>query len=157
MNEMSRTNTSQDPNLDDRLADFTDELLEGRMQQTTASTTDEDLLLLEDTILRLSKTFPPISVDEARVKQMQVRLKNRIRRESQEAEQPFWKKWFSNPQMGVFVGVMSILLMFIIASPYLTSAGSSTTATALTPVHGTFIVLGVVLVLVLIVWIKRRK
>jgi tetrahydromethanopterin S-methyltransferase subunit E len=88
---------------------------------------------------------------------MQVRLKNRIRRETQEAEQPFWKKWFSHPQTRVFAGVMSILIVFLIASPYLTSAGSSTTATALTPAHGTFIMLGVILVLVLILWNKRRK
>jgi hypothetical protein len=156
MNEMSRTQTSQNPNLDDRLAEFTDDLLEGRMQQT-ASTTDEDLLLLEDTVLHLSKTFPPISLNEARVKQMQVRLKNRIRRETQEAEQPFWKKWLSHPQTRVLAGVMSILIVFLIASPYLTPAGPSTTATALTPTHGTFIMLGVFLVLVLVLWTKRRK
>jgi len=153
---MSRTQNSQNPNLDDRLAEFTDDLLEGRMKQT-ASTTDEDLLLLEDTVLRLSKTFPPISLNEARVKQMQVRLKNRIRRENQEAEQPFWKTWFSHPQTRVFAGVVAILIMFLIASPYLASAGPSTTATALTPAHGTFIMLGVILVLVLVLWTRRRK
>ncbi|MDP1545953.1 MAG: hypothetical protein Q8L87_08015 [Anaerolineales bacterium] len=153
---MSRTNTSQNSNLDDRLADFTDDMLEGRMKQT-ASTADEDLLLLEDTVLRLSKTYPPVSLDEARVKQMQVRLKNRIRRETQETEQPFWKKWFARPQVRALIGVVSVLLLFVIASPYLTAAGSSTTAAALTPTLGTFIALGLTIMLVLILWIKRRK
>jgi hypothetical protein len=156
MDEMSRTNTSQNSNLDDRLADFTDDMLEGRMKQT-ASTADEDLLLLEDTVLRLSKTYPPVSLDEARVKQMQVRLKNRIRRETQETEQPFWKKWFARPQVRALIGVVSVLLLFVIASPYLTAAGSSTTAAALTPTLGTFIALGLTIMLVLILWIKRRK
>jgi hypothetical protein len=156
MDEMSLTYTSQYSNLDVRLADFTDDMLEGRMKQT-ASTADEDLLLLEDTVLRLSKTYPPVSLDEARVKQMQVRLKNRIRRETQETEQPFWKKWFARPQVRALIGVVSVLLLFVIASPYLTAAGSSTTAAALTPTLGTFIALGLTIMLVLILWIKRRK
>jgi hypothetical protein len=156
MDEMSRTKQTFNPNHDDRLAEFTDEVLEGRAQQT-ASNTDEELLLLKDTVLRLRKAYPPVSLDEARIKQMHVRLKNRMRREAQDEEQPFWKKWLARPQAGVLIGALGVLLIFVFASPYLNAAGSSTTAIALTPVQGTFAVLGLTLVIVLILWIKRRK
>lgn len=154
---MSRPDQNLKSNQDDRLAEFTDEVLEGRMQQP-ASNVDEELFLLEETVLRLRNTYPPVSLDEARVKQMHVRLKNRLRRETQDDEQPFWKKWLTRPQVRLAVGALGLLLLFVLASPLLTPAGSSTTATALASSQGKFVTAGLVTALVLIIlWIKRRR
>jgi hypothetical protein len=73
-------------------------------------------------VLRLRNAYPPVSLDEARVKQMHVRLKNRLRRKLRMMSNHFGKN-----------------------------------GSALTPTHGTFIMLGVFLVLVLVLWTKRRK
>lgn len=153
---MSRPNNTLKSNQDDRLADFTDEALVGQGQQS-ASTVDEELLLLEETVLRLRTAYPPVTLDEARVKQMRVRLKNRIKREEQEAKQPFWKKWLSLPQAGIVMGALSLLIVFILVFPSLTTAGSSTTATALTPTQGPWVAAGLAGVILFILWIKRRK
>lgn len=125
--------------------------------QQPASNADEELFLLEETILRLKHAYPPFSLDEAHVKQMHVRLKNRLRRESQDDEQPFWKKWLTRPQARLVIGALGLLLVFVLASPLLTTAGPSTTATALTSAQGKFVAAGLVVVMMLILWIKRRK
>jgi hypothetical protein len=156
MDKMSRPNQNLKSNQDDRLAEFTDEVLEGRMQQP-ASNADEELFLLEETILRLKNAYPPVSLDESRVKQMHVRLKNRLRRETQDDEQPFWKKWLARPQVRLAAGVLGLLLVFVLASLLLTKAGSSTTATALTSAQGKFVAAGLVVVMMLFLWIKRRR
>lgn len=153
---MSQPNQSLKSNLDDRLADFTDEALAGRMQQS-ASRADGRLLPLEETVLRLKNAHPPAALDEARVKQMLVRLKSRIRRETQETERPFWKDWLTRPQARMAAAVLSVLLLLALAFPFLTTSGSSTTATALTPAQGMYAAAGLAVVIVVILWIKRRK
>lgn len=157
MDEMSQIEQHSKPNLDDRLAEFTDEALAGRMQQA-ASDADEELLLLEETILRLRKVYPPISLDEARIKQMQVRLNNHIKRLAQDDQQPFWKTWLTHPQMGAVIGALVLLLIFLLASPFFSTAGSSATATAFAPTQSTvFLAVGLVAVAALVYWITRRK
>lgn len=155
---MSRISNPLKSDHDDRLADFTDGVLDGQVQ-TNASNADEELLLLEETVLHLKTVYPTIVLDEIRVKQMHARLKNRIKRDAQEAEQPFWKKWKSLLQMGgMLAGVLAMVLIFIFVSPFFATAGSFTTATALSPIKGTFMVLGLsVFVLLLLFWMRRRK
>jgi len=153
---MSQSSNPLKPNLDDRLADFTDDVLEGRKQDSISGMEDE-LLQLEKTVLQLRTAFPPIQVDEARAKQMQVRLKNRIKREEEEESLPFWKKLFATPQYAMMVGVVSLLIIFLLVFPTTTSPGSSTTATALDPAIGPFAAVGLAAVIIIILWIKRRK
>lgn len=153
---MNRPRHTLKSNQDDRLADFTDDVIEGHVQQS-ASNVDEELLLLEETVLRLKTTYPPVTLDEARVKQMHVRLKHRIKREKQEADQPFWKKWFSSPQIRIAAGALCLLIIFVLVFPLIPAAGSSTTATALTPAQRPLVAAGLAGVILLILWIKRRK
>lgn len=151
-------------NQDDRLADFTDQVLEGGIKQP-ASNADSDLLGLEETVLRLNKAFPPTPLNDASIKQMHVRLNARMRRESKNVEQPFWKKWFNQdwrygqlrPQVVMAFAVLALIVVFVIISPSLASAGSSATATALTPSQD--LVVGVALagLILIILWITRRK
>lgn len=152
---MGQMNQSLKSNLDDRLADFTDEALAGRIQQP-ASHAEVELLLLEETILRLKNAFPADPLDEARLKQMLVRLKSRIRRETEGTEQPFWKNWLIRPQTRL-AAALGILFLLALAFPYLTADGSSTPATALTPSLGIYAAAGLAAVIVVILWIKRRK
>ncbi len=126
--------------------------------QHNASDVDEELFQLEETVLHLRKTYPPISLDEARIKQMQVRLNNRIKRQALDDRQPFWRTWLTRPQTRMVIGALGLLLVFLLVSPYLTAAGSSTTATAFTPAGGTiFLAFGLVVVAALLYWIIRRR
>lgn len=153
---MSRNNQPLHSNLDDRLAEFTDDVLNGR-EDRRASDPDAELLLLEETVLRLKNTYPPPNLDAARVKQMQVRFKNRLKREEQETNKPFLEKWLPRPQVWALLGALGVIAGLMILSPYLASAGPSIAATALTPARGT--ILGVVLIVLvaLIFWNQRRK
>ena len=153
---MSQSSNPLKPNLDDRLADFTDDVLEGRKRDSVPGMEDE-LLQLEKTVLRMRTAFPPVDVDEARIKQMQVRLKNRIKREEEEAGQPFWARLFSTPQYAMVVGVVSLLIVFLVVFPTTTIPGSSTTATALNPAIGPIAAVGLAAVIIILLWIKRRK
>jgi len=157
---MNQSNNHPNSVQDNRLADFTDRVMAGKVRQVE-SDMDEELLILEKTVLRLNQAFPLVSLDEAAVKQMQVRLNARMRRERQETSQPFWRKWFE-PQFRLQFGmvlIISALVIVIAISPIsFATADSSMDATALTPTQGSIALAlaGVVLVL-LWIWIKRRK
>lgn len=153
---MSRHNQPLNSNLDDRLTEFTDETLAGQVDKT-ASDADGELLLLEETVLRLKNAYPPPSLDSARVKQMQVRFKNRLKRETQEDQQPFWKRWFQRPQVWAALGALSAMILFAILSPQFSTTGSSTSATALSPARGVVLGLALILLAVLLFWAQRRK
>jgi len=153
---MSQSSNPLKPNLDDRLADFTDDVLEGRKQDSVSSM-EEELLQLEKTVLRMRTAFPPIDMDEARIKQMQVRLKNRIKREEDQTSQPFWARLSSTPQYTMVVGVVSLLIIFLLVSPTVINTGSSTSAAATNSAIGPLVAGGLAAVIIIILWIKRRK
>lgn len=145
---------------DNKLADLTDRILKGRTDPP-ASTTDEELLGLEKTILRLTEAFPPEPVDDAKVKQMLVRFKARVRREEEEqaAKPSFWKRLFdfqSNPQVGLIFAVAVVLLLVIINVPDVQSPGSSISGTAISSTN-LYTILGLVGVLIIFYWFSRRK
>lgn len=145
------------PSQDDQLAEFTDQVLAGTTQKT-ASAADDDLLSLQDTVLRLYRAFPPDSPDRAAAKQMLVRLKARLKRERQNAAPSLWKRLLdfrSNPQFAVAVAAVAALAAAIIAIPVLSSAGAPVTGTAL---GGSILVFaGGIGILALIYWFVRRK
>lgn len=144
---------------DNRLADFADQVLNGKLKQAE-SNVSEELLGFEETILRLKHSLPSTPLDQATVKQMQVRLNARIRRERQEAKQPFWKKWFEPQfrlQYGMAFAVIALLIALVIFSPASPSAGSSITATALSPTENIFIAGILAGVILIFLWIKRPK
>lgn len=149
-------NSKQD---DDRLADFTDQVLEGKLAQAEADL-DEELLGLEKTILRLNRSFPPASLDQAAVKQMQVRFNARMRRESQEEKQPFWKKWFEpqlRPKFGMAFAAVALSIALVVLSTSSTNAGPLITATALTPTKSIYIAGILAGVILIFLWVKRPK
>ena len=145
---------------DNELADFADRILKGRMEPP-ASTSDEELLSLERTLLRLTDAFPQDPLDDAKSKQMLVRLKARMRREEEErAAQPsFWKRLFdfqANPQVGLLVAVAAIVVLAIVALPSVQPQGSAVSGTAFSG-SSIFTAVGLIAILLVFYWMSRRK
>ena len=143
-----------------RLADFTDQVLNGKLEKVE-SNVDGELLGLEETILRLKSSIPSTPLDQAAIKQMQVRLKTRIQREAREVQLPFWKKWIvSRPQLGMAFAVALVLVVLVIFSPSLSTAGPAPlTGTALAPssTKNILIVSIAAGVMLIFFWMKRPK
>ncbi len=155
---MDQTNEHPNPHQDDQLADFTDQVIKGRMK-TTASNPTDDLSGLEETILRLNSAFPQNPLDDAAIKQMHVRLKSRIRREGQTAKPSFWKKWFGSettPQFGLAFAVLAVLVVILVSTPSLGTTGSPITGTASTPAN-IYVAIGLAGLFVVLYFFTRRK
>jgi polyferredoxin len=153
--DMSKIDHTPKTNPDDRLAEFTDQVLSGKIQ-TIASGVDGELALLEATILLLINTYPPVPMDEARVKQMQVRLRRRIRREA-EAKPSFWENILPRFPVTAAISVLSLLFIALLISPFFAATGSSITAAAGSFKTPSFVALGAAACILLILWIRRAK
>ena len=144
---------------DNELADFADRVLQGKIDPI-ASSPDEERIGLEKTILRLATAFPPEPLEDAKSKQMLVRLKARMRREEEAAKPSFWKRLFdiqSNPQVGLLVAAAVVVMLLMVSLPSIEQPpGSSVSGTA---VSGTslFTILGLVGLLIVVYWISRRN
>ena len=155
---MDQINEKHNPQQDDQLADFVDQVIKGKMK-TSASNPTDDLFGLEETILRLNSSFPQDPLDEASIKKMHVRLKVRMRREEQSVKPSFWKKWFGvevTPQLGLAFAVLAVVVVALINSPSFTISGSATTGTASTPVN-LFVAAGLAGVFFILYLFMRRK
>ncbi len=157
---MTSSQDSLDSRRDEQLADFTDRLLSGQVNKAE-SNADPELHHLEETVLRLNQTLPQTSLDQAAVKQMWVRLNARARRETQQGEGSFWKRWFLpiqvRPQFGMALGAIALIVLLVVVIPSFASGGSSTIATALTSSQGLAMVLLLAGVIFFIFWVTRRK
>ncbi len=141
-------------NPEDQLADFTDRVLAGKTA-ALASPSDPELRQLEETALRLSQAFPGRTPDEKTSKHMLADFKSRLRR--RDASRPAWQSQQTRRQIGLALAGAAILVSLVILVPFLTTGGGSTQGTAgLQPLNiGLLIGLGVVLILAL--WLVRRK
>lgn len=152
--------SQHDTNKDNQLADFADQVLQGKIN-TLASSADADMARLEETILRLKRTLPSNAPDAAKTKQMLVRLKARIKREEETEKIPFWKKLFdfqSNPQVGMLMVIAAVLILAVITVPSLELGGSSNPTTGTANNNAAILIGGgIVGVLLLVYWIFRRK
>lgn len=139
-------------NKDNQIADFAD-------GKRSASSTDPELVHLEETILRLKRNLPTTGPDSATAKQMLVRLKARIKREEEMPKVPFWKKLFdfqANPQIGMILAVATILILAVVTIPSLQSGDGTVTGTA-SNTNNIVIVGGLVILILLTYWFARRK
>lgn len=156
---MSQPNEHTDLQKDDHLVDFTNQVLNGKTRQT-ASTSDEELLGLERTILRLKDSLPSASPDEALTKQMLVRFKARVRREEQNAPLSFWKRLFdfqANPQVGMIMAVVAVVALALVTITFLQPPGYTLMGTSSGSAVTLFIGVGLFLILILVYWFSRRK
>ena len=156
---MSLQNENLEIHLDNRLAAFTDDILVGKVK--AVSDPEEELFQLKQTILRLKSAYPPIEVGGAQIKQMYVRLKNRTKREDIKPKLPVWRQWLGSlqtrPMAQLTAAMVGILLVFIFLAPTFSSAGSSIAATAMHPIQGFWVLVLGSAVIILFVWIVRRK
>jgi hypothetical protein len=155
---MKQSTERLDLEMDNRLTEFADQVMEGKMDQTD-SNADEELLGLEKTILRLNHSLPPVSMDESAIKQMQVRLNARMRREARETRPPFWKEWFFSParlQFWAGAAAVGLLVLLVVFLP-LSAGNGSTAGAALKPIGSTVLVAALVTGVLYIFWIMRRK
>ncbi len=150
--------------LDDRLADFTDQVLAGKTEQS-ASRADDELLSLEETILRLNQAAPRVELNETEIKHMYARLNARIRRESGQAKPTFWQKWFTGqrayshprPQAAIMALILILGALALLITPMFSAGGPTLTATAFANTQ-TILTLGALAgVILLALWINRRK
>jgi hypothetical protein len=91
---------------------------------------------------------------------MLVRFKNRVSREEARAAKPsIWKRIFdfqSNPQTGLLLAVVAVLILAVAALPLLQPPGSSVTGSAMTN-SNFYIAAGLALVLLALYWVSRNK
>jgi len=155
---MDKINKNLDLQKDDQLADFADQVINGNTKQNASPPTDE-LFGLEETILRLNSSLPPVSLDDAKVKQMHVRFKARIRREEQSVTSSFWQKWFSRestPQLALAFAVLAVVIVAIVGAPSFGLTGSTSAGTAFTP-GSIFLAIGMAAVFFILYWFARKR
>jgi hypothetical protein len=156
------TDTNKKFSQDEELSNFADQVLKGQMK-TTTSDSNEELKKLEETILRLHNTMPSSPLAESTKKQMLVRLNARIRREKEQPERKsFWASLFdgsqSRLQFATAMGVIALLIVAVVVSPFLGTDGSSTTVgTALTASRNILLPAILLGLIAIILWIKRKK
>lgn len=137
---------------DNHIADFID----GK----TASSSDPQLVQLEETILRLKHGLPNKTIDSATSKRMLVRLKARMKREEEATSIPFWKKLFnfqSNPQVGMLIAISAVLILAVVTVPSLQTGGGGTVTGTASNSNPTLIIGGIILIVVGIYLRSRRK
>jgi hypothetical protein len=140
-----------DINKDNQIADFAD-------GKRTASSSDPEMVSLENTILSIKKNLPSEAPDSATTKQMLVRLKARIKREEEAPKVSIWKKLFdfqSNPQVGMILAVATILILAVVTIPSIQGDGAIIGTASST--NSILVVGGVIVVILLGYWLVRRK
>ena len=160
----TKFDSNPSPQTDNRLADFADQVL-AEMAKQTESTADNDLRGLEEAILQLKRAFPTEPLDEAASKRMLFSLNARIRRESQPADLPFWKKWFTGgwqsqqtrQRTRLALAGLVMLIAAVLVIPVLNTAGQGLSGAA---GLNEPILVGAIAVIILagvFIWLGRRK
>ena len=145
---------------DNELADFVDQLLDGKTPP--ASTSDEELVGLEKTLLRLNDAFPPENLDEAKSKQMLARLKTRMRREEEEkaAKPSFWSRLFdlqANPQVGLLIAAAVVVVFVIVSVPAVVQPSGSAVSGTASSGGSMYVGLGLLALLFIVYLVSRKK
>jgi hypothetical protein len=152
---MTRSSKPSSQNQDDLLAEFTDRLLEGKADQA-ASSPDAELRGLEETVLRLNRAFSKGALDASSARGLQSDFQARVRKENR-AQQPAWRSRQSRQRFGLLFAGIAILIVVLVITPLLPVDNGNILGTAGTqlPVIGAAVVL--VALLLLALWLARRK
>jgi hypothetical protein len=150
-----RSPTKPTQTTDDRLADFTDRLMEGKTA-VLASSADLELRKLEETAMLIDRSFPKDAVDEKVLRRMLNQHKLRVRR-AESSSPPLWRSQQSRTRSILIAAVIIVLLGISIAVPFLASGNGNVEGTAGLQSQNTipFIILGSVIFL--LIWVGRRK
>lgn len=148
--KMSESKQTQ-PTPDDLLADFTDRVLDGK----TSEPADADLRNLEETVLRLQQALPQEALDEKKLRWMQANFHARVRK----ADSPTIPVWqFPRPRPRLVLTFAAVALaVLLIAVPFLQFTSGPIEGTAGIQEQGLILLIGVVCVVALLIWARRRK
>lgn len=150
---MSQSKPTQ-PSPDDLLADFTDRVLNGEISGP-ASSTDAEMRDLEKTILRLKQTLPQTALDEKTLKRLQADFKIRSRK-SISSPTSVWQLLEPRQRLTLaFVGLA--LAVLLIAFPFLPVTTDPIQGTAGFQTQDVILLVGIGCMIVLLIWIGRRK
>lgn len=160
MKNMTQTNRSY--HQDDWLADFADQVLDGRINDLSDVNADPEMRLLAETVLQLKNAFPEQAIDAVSVKRVQARIMAHARDEQQQRKR--WNKfsgseWFTQrrPRLAM-AAMLAVLVLAVVAGPFLVTGGGTMTGSAgASEIFGwaAWIILGVSIAGFL--WMKRRK
>jgi hypothetical protein len=142
--------------LDDRLADFTDRVLSGE-PNTPVSPSEKELLRLEETVLRLDQSFPQHAMDERTIKRMQADFNMRRRAILPRARPALWWSQQTRQRVGLALAVIAVIVAVFVIVPFLASGGDILASAGLHPQSIGLLVFILGGVLLLAVWLGRRK
>lgn len=158
---MTRTNLPLSQ--DDWLANFADQVLDGKITDLSTISIDPEMRTLAETVLQLKTAFPPLATDAASAKRVQERVMAHARDEEKRRER--WNKyngteWFTQrrPRLAI-AAVLTVLVLAVVTGPALFSgdggsvAGSAGTNESLGWIL--WILLGVLAVGAF--WLTRKK
>ena len=150
MTEPNQNNSTPD----DRLADFTDRVLDGKAS-VPASPAEDELRGLEETVLRLKQTLPRETPDEKALRRMQANFEARVRK----ADSPTIPTWqFLRPRQRLVLTFATVALVaLLIAFPFLPLTNEPVQGTAGIQAERMILLAGSVCVVILLLWARRRK
>ena len=140
---------------DDLLADFTDRILEGKTA-VLASSSDDELRGIEETVIRLNRAFAKEPLDEKTLKRLQADLKSRIRKANSIAR-PVWQSRQSRQRLALVYAAIVILAAIFITTTFLTSGTGDIQGTAGFQPQNIALLTILGCVIVLAFWLGRRK
>ncbi|MDO8753184.1 MAG: hypothetical protein Q7J80_04750 [Anaerolineales bacterium] len=149
---------------DNWLADFADQVLEGRPADPSVAGADLEMQVLANVVLRLNHAFPPKDLDIATVKRMQRETMARWRKEEQGRKNSWvdifrldWLAPSRRGQMGWALTMIAIAGILILSLPVLSLDPGSIAGTAGMQLRGVFLWIIPLAVILVMTWLLRRK
>lgn len=120
--------------VEDQLADFTDQILEGTAEEGTGPfTPDPELRALQQTALRLKNAVPKDGPSEAVIQRMRQNIVMQWNQQENRASEPFWKrflparkpqgqKWqsqHSRRRQNIRISLAAVVLLLLVSIPLL--------------------------------------
>jgi len=146
----------QTPNLDDLLADFTDRVLDEK-NTIAASSTEEELRGLEETILHLQRTLPQEAPDKAMQKRMLADFRSRTR-SVERSSRSSWQSRQSRQRWSLaFIAIAVVAAIFFVTSLSLVDGGNIQATAGLQPQSVILLLIAGGCIIALFIWLKRRQ
>lgn len=166
MNEVQNNENEYD--IDNRLADFTDRIL--NKKNTTVDenpfSQDPELRALEQTALRLKNIFPDEGPSKAVIQHMHQKISMHAPQQERKQSSPFWMKWIhtrqgwrsqrSRQQLRFAISLVTVLILFLISIPLFIGARPDQPAASGQTLDFGILVISIGLFL-FAVWLTRRR
>ena len=156
----------------DELADFTDNILSGKIDNTddTSLTPDPELRALEQTALRLKNAFYEDGPSEEAVQRMRKNITRQWQQQKNGESNPSWKNWWlalnpfkqkwysqrSRRRLSMAISLLLLVALMLVSIPFLDGSGADQPATSIQNLNVSLVIVFSGLIL-LAIWISRRK